>query len=361
MLILVGAVICRERCSKMGLGKAVMMANQVNQKEKILRIKDILERETDEKHPLTAGQLIKKLNGFNITAERKSVYRDLDALEKYGMDILKAEDGHGWYLASREFELPELKLLVDAVSASKFITEKKSRELVKKIEQLGSIHEEKDLHRQVVVQDRAKAENESIYYIIDTIYNCIEDDRRMQFQYFSWNENKEKTLHRDGECYEVSPAFLLWADENYYLVAYSEKDQEIRHYRVDKMLNAKEMDQPRGGKEVRKKLSEASYSKSTFGMYAGETRKITLQCASYLSNVLVDRFGSDIMMHPIAVDGTEEKRVVAHVNVQVSSQFFGWLTGLGKDISLVSPLEVREEYQEYLKAIMDNYSDCYKV
>jgi predicted DNA-binding transcriptional regulator YafY len=337
--------------------KGDKMANQANQKEKILRIKDMLERETDEEHPLTAGQMIKKLSEFNITAERKSIYRDVDALISYGMDILKSEDGRGTYLASRDFELPELKLLVDAVSASKFITEKKSRDLVKKIELLGSIHEAKDLHRQVVVQGRAKAENESIYYTIDTIYNCIDDDKRMQFQYFSWNENKEKELHHGGDYYEVSPAFLLWADENYYLVAYSEKEEEIRHYRVDKMLNAKEMDRKRGGKDAREKLSEASYSNSAFGMFAGETRNVTLQGASYMSNVLLDRFGSDLTMRPAYDEETMEKQVVAHVEVQVSSQFFGWLAGLGKDMVLVAPEDVREQYQEYLKQILEQYRD----
>ena len=326
------------------------MANQGNQKEKLLFIMDMLQRESDQDHVLSSSDIIRRLEDHGFTAERKSVYRDLAVLEHYGMDILKAEDGRGFYLGSRDFELPELKLLVDAVSASKFISEKKSRQLLGKIEKLASKYEGKTLQRQVVVPDRVKSGNENIYYNIDTIYSCINLDRKMQFHYYQWDANKKRKIRNEGAYYVVSPAFLLWQDENYYLVAYADKDQAIRHYRVDKMMDIAMLEEMRSGKEEIKALKKSEYTNRTFGMYAGNATQVTLVGDSYLANVLVDRFGSDISMH-----ATESQQVIAHVNVEVSPQFYGWLVGLGSGVQLKGPKEVRQGYQDYLREILSKY------
>ena len=327
------------------------MANQANQKLKMLYIMEFFLRQSDEEHPLTAAWIIEQLEARGIPAERKSVYRDIQILQDYGMEIEKAPGQNGFYLASRSFELPELKLLVDAVAASKFITEKKSRELVKKIEQLGSVYQGKHLHRQVVVSDRVKMANERIYYTIDEIYNCIDNNHQMTFCYLEWNEKKEQVLRHDGRTYRVSPELLLWDNEYYYLVAYDEDARAIRHYRVDKIANAQEISQVRGGQEVRAGLHKADYTKKRFGMFAGQPTTVSLRAPKQMAGILIDRFGQEITMRP---SGEE---ILVRVDVEVSGQFFGWVAGLGPELEITGPEEVRSSYQSYLQQILKKYSE----
>lgn len=213
------------------------MAVQV-QKKKILYLMQILLERTDENHVMSAQDLCKALEEYGISSERKSIYNDVDALRDYGMDIVQVKGANqGYYIGSRDFELPELKLLVDAVQASKFITSKKSDELIKKLEKLTSKYEAAQLQRQVFIYNRLKTENETIYYNVDYIHTAIYTDAQIRFQYTEWTLQKELQLKKDGEGYVVSPWALTWADENYYLIAYSEKEKGIRYYRVDKMKN----------------------------------------------------------------------------------------------------------------------------
>ena len=292
------------------------MANMGNQKQKLLYIMEIFLRETDEEHPITAGQIIERLEAKEIPAERKSIYRDIRALQDYGMEIEKAPEQNGFYLAERTFELAELKLLVDAVAASKFITEKKSRELVHKIEQLGSTYQGKHLHRQVVVSDRVKMANERIYYTIDEIYNCIDDNQQMAFQYLEWNEKKEQVLRHQGKKYQVSPAFLLWDNEYYYLVAWDEEAGDVRHYRADKIIGA---------------------------------QIVTLRAPKQMAGVMFDRFGTEVSMR------SQDDAILVRTEVEVSPQFFGWITGLGAGVEIVRPASVRQAYEKHLKQIMAQY------
>ena len=280
------------------------MANAGNQKLKLLYIMEIFLRETDEHHSINASEIVKKLAERGIVTERKSVYRDIDILVDFGMDIVRSpETKAGFYLAGRTFELPELKLLADAVAASKFITDSKSAQLEKKIEQLASRYEAKQLQRQVVVSDRVKTENEKIYYAIDVIYNCIDNNHQMEFQYSEWTVEKKRQLRKNGAIYRVSPEFLLWDNEYYYLVAFDELAGAIRHYRVDKMENAKERDEARGGVEARKNLRRADYARKRFGMFAGEPRTVVLYCKKELVGVMLDRFGTEASVRP---EGKEE-------------------------------------------------------
>ncbi len=312
---------------------------------------EYLLRDSDEEHPIGMSTLIQRLEAEGISAERKSIYTDLHILQEFGLDIIASRsrtDG-GYYLGSRDFELPEVKLLVDAVSASKFITEKKSTQLVKKLESLVSKEQAKQLHRQVVVMDRIKAENEDIYYAIDVIYNCIDNDLRMEFQYAEWTPEQTYRLRRDGAIYEVSPAFLLWDNENYYLVAYDERSRGIRHYRVDKIRNARETAQRRGGIEERKQLKLSDYNKQTFGMFAGKNATVRIRATEDMAGVFQDRFGSEVSMR------REGDCLLIRVPVSVSSQFYGWLTGLGNKVELLGPKEVRQGYQKYLQDILTQY------
>lgn len=327
------------------------MARIENQKLKLVYLMQILEEKTDETHPLSTQQLIEELEKVGIQAERKSIYRDMDMLTEFGMDIIKTKGrAGGYYLASRRFELAELKLLVDAVQASKFITTKKSRELIGKLESLCSKNEGKLLHRQVVVTNRNKTVNESIYYSVDMVYNAIASNQCVRFQYFDWSIEREMKLRHGGKYYEVSPWLLTWDDENYYLIAYDMERRMIRHYRVDKMLHISVTEQKREGRELFENFDIAAYSRKTFGMFAGEEETVTLLCEEHLTGVIVDRFGSEA-----ALRREDVCHITARVHVAVSRQFFGWVTGLGNAVKIISPQRVVWQYQNFLRSVLKGY------
>lgn len=327
------------------------MARSENQKLKLLYIVQLLQERTDEEHPVTTQEIIDYLRTKGIAAERKSIYTDIELLTDYGLDIIRIKERPGGcYLASRPFELAELKLLVDAVQASKFITTKKSRELIGKLEDLCSKSQARQLHRQVVVTNRNKAVNENIYYNVDMIYNAIAENVKIQFQYFEWSVNKEMRLRRDGSFYVVSPWLLSWDDENYYLIAYDDRSGEIRHYRVDKMLKIGLRQEERDGKEKFEDFDVAGYSRKTFGMFAGEEETVTLHCDSNLTGVMIDRFGKDVAMRKV-----DDTHIKARVNVAVSRQFFGWVAGLGAAVKIEAPDRVVADYKNYLREILTQY------
>lgn len=197
------------------------MAKLPNQKLKILYLMKVLLEKTDESHSITMPEIIAELEAYGITAERKSIYNDMECLRQYGLDIIGEQYDRTYYyrIGNRQFELAELKLLVDSVQSAKFLTAKKSNRLIKKIEGLASKYEASQLHRQVYVAERIKTMNESIYYNVDNIHNAIAKNSKITFQYFQWNVKKEMELRKNGALYEVSPWALSWNDENYYLVA----------------------------------------------------------------------------------------------------------------------------------------------
>lgn len=327
------------------------MARTERQKLKLLYILHYLSEKTDEEHIVTTRELIDYLQQQGISAERKSVYSDIELLIDYGADIIKIKERPGgYYLASRQFELAELKLLVDAVQASKFITSKKSGELIAKLEALCSKSQARQLHRQVVVTNRTKAVNEKIYYNIDMIYKAIAENVKIRFQYFEWTVRKEMRLRRDGMFYEVSPWLLSWDDENYYLIAVDGRSGEIRHYRVDKMVKIGLLAEPREGKAQFETFDIAAYSKKTFGMFAGEEETVTISCDSAQTGVMIDRFGTEA-----ALRETEGGRILVRVNIAVSRQFFGWITGLGPSVKIESPGHVADAYRDYLGEILAQY------
>lgn len=327
------------------------MAKSEKQKLKLLYLMQLLLEKTDEEHAVTMSEIIEYLEKNDIQAERKSIYNDMQLLMDFGLDIISIKERPGgYYLASRQFELAELKLLVDAVQSSKFITSKKSRELIKKLGTLCSDSQAKQLQRQVVVTNRNKAVNESIYYNVDMIYNAIAANVKVRFQYFEWNVNKEMQLRKNGAFYCVSPWLLTWDDENYYLIAYDDGAGIVKHYRVDKMLKIGLTGEERSGKEAFDGFDIAGYSKKTFGMFAGEEETVTLCLEERLTGVVVDRFGTEAAMRK-----KDESHILARVNVAVSRQFFGWVAGLGAGIKIEAPETVAEQYRAYLEEILKLY------
>ena len=247
------------------------MAKGANQKLKLLYLARILSEETDEDHGLTLPEITARLAALDIPADRKTLYADFEELRRFGLDILTVQEGrqYTYRLVSREFELPELKLLVDCVQAAKFITEKKSRELIRKLEGLASRNEALQLQRQVLISGRIKTMNESIYYNVDKLHQAINGNVRIRFRYFSWTVRKEMELRRGGADYEVSPLHLVWDDEYYYLVAYDNTDLKTKHFRVDKMLQIRLTRLPREYPEEAARLDISAYSRSLFGMFGG--------------------------------------------------------------------------------------------
>lgn len=328
------------------------MPKSEKQKQKLLHIAKCLMEQTDETHAVSTPQLIEYLNSQGIKAERKSIYNDIDTLNDFGMDIIRSDEHRGGYiLASRQFELAEVKLLIDLVQSSKFITEKKSRDLIKKLETLVSKYDAKGMQRQVQVIGRSKTLNENIYYNVDMIHTAISSNVKIRFHYFEWDVNKKTKLRRDGAFYEVSPWKLTWDDENYYLMAFDEGANKIKHYRVDKMLDVSLMEETRVGRELFEKIDMASYAKKTFGMFAGEEKTVRLLCDNEKVGILVDEFGAEV-----AIRKEDDTHVVAHMDVAVSPQFYGWLAGLGNHIEILSPADVREDYKTYLANIISKYS-----
>lgn len=321
------------------------MAKGSNQKLKLYYLLKFLQEKTDEEHAVTMPEILAYLQEHDISAERKSIYADFHDLEKLGYEVVgeKAGASYEYRLLTREFELAELKLLVDLIQTSKFLTLKKSQELISKLESQCSEYDAKKLQRQVYVQDRVKADNESIYYSVDAIQSAIAQNHMISFQYFQWNTGKKRELRRGGEPYEVSPWMLSFNDENYYLIARDEKSRTIRHYRVDKMLNITMLDREREGKEAFEQENIATYSNKKFGMFGGEEEKVKILFPNHLAGVFIDRFGKDIMIVPKGKDYS-----TVSVSVTVSQQFFGWIFGLGKEVCILSPPHVVAQMKQAL-------------
>lgn len=317
------------------------------QKLKILYIYDFLQKNTDEQVGVTVAEIIDHLNSYGVNAERKSVYDDIAALIDYGVDIIQERNGsrHEYRLASREFEGAEVRLLMDAVQSSKFITQKKSSALISKLKSLVGPTEAKSLLGQVLVSGRIKSMEETIYYNVDSINSAITADKQISFNYFEWTEKKKKRLRRDGKRYVVSPQALCWDNQNYYLIA--DENGSIKHFRVDKMQNIIIDTKKRG---VCCDFDESKYTNSVFGMYGGENKQVTLLLKNFLAGAFIDRFGKEIIMIPQGDDSFS-----ATVNVQISPQFFGWICGFGADIKILSPDDVAAEYKNKLIEIVGNY------
>ncbi len=328
------------------------MAKSSNQKLKLLYIMQYLLRETDEDNPVTTANIIAMLKSNGISAERKSVYENIEDLRQFGLDIENSGVGRssGYYIASREFEMPELKLLVDAVQSSKFITKGKTDKLIKKIEALAGRHQAENLQRQVFVSNRIKHDNESIYYNVDEIHTAINTDRKLSFFYFDWTSKKEKKYHRDAKRYLISPWALAWDDENYYMIGYDSEADMIKHYRVDKMEKISAEKDAREGREKFSEFDMAVYSKKVFGMFGGTEKTVTIRFKDSLAGAVIDRFGRDSMIIP-EKGGYFTVRVTAFI----SPLFYSWVFGFGGGAKIIDPPEIAEEFCKMAKEVLEQY------
>ena len=334
------------------------MARSAYQKLKPLYIMNYLLQNSDEDHLVSMSQLIEHLAAHVIPSERKSVYDDIEALRVFGLDIVQGGSGKnaGYYIANRSFELPELKLLVDSVQSSKFITHKKTATLIKKIETLASIHEAQLLNRQVYVKNRIKTMNESIYYNIDAIQSGISQNKKIQFKYFEYTVQKTRHYRKDGAFYVVSPFAMTWDDENYYLVAFDSQAGIIKHYRVDKMTEISSTEEDRDGLDAYQALDMAVYARKVFGMFSGEEESVQPRFENHLVGAVLDRLGQDVF---IIADGDDHFTVRA--DVVVSPQFFAWVTGFGAAAQIIGPDDVVEKMRQHINSVAALHSPAGQV
>ena len=326
------------------------MARGQNQKLKFTYLMQIMLEQTDDDNGLTMSQIISELEKVGVSAERKSIYGDFqDMEEKFGIEIIREHVGSDtrYHVGTREFELAEVKLLIDAIQASKLITQPKSKELIGKIKKLVSKHQAAGLQRQVFITDRVKTMNESVYYNVDDIHTAISENAKIKFKYYKWDINKKLVERHNGAWFKVSPWALTWDDENYYLVAFDDLDHKIKHYRVDKMMHISVTDEKREGKLEFEDFDMGEYSKATFGMYQGRKTKVKIEFEDYMCGVFIDRFGKDITFFSAG-----EGRSVVFVDVNVSPQFFGWIFSLGRAVKVVGPEDVVEEMKEVAREFL---------
>ena len=314
----------------------------------------ILLDKTDESHSLTMQEIIDELKAYGISAERKSLYNDIENLRIYGLDVIGVKENRTYYyhIGKRQFELAELKLLVDSVSAAKFITAKKSNELIRKIEGFASKYEARQLHRQIYSAERIKTVNESIYYNVDQIHAAIGQDVQITFQYFNWDVNKQQILRKGGALYKVSPWALSWDDENYYLVAFDSDENKIKHFRVDKMLHIELTRERRKGARLFRSFDMGAYAKKMFGMFSGKEEIVQIKCMNELAGVMIDRFGKDVMFVKM-----DNEHFQVNVKVAVSRQFLAWIMALGEGAVIIGPDSVVTRVKEEVHRLKEQYRE----
>lgn len=324
------------------------MPKSDRQKLALLYILDYLERESDENHPVSSEQLIAMLDQHRICCERKTIYAHIAALQDYGVDIEKRRGKNGGYfIGSRIFELPELKLLIDAVQSSRYLTEKKSRELIDKLCQQCNRHDASLMHRDLVIDRRVKSMNETIYYNVDAIQEAISQGRQITFRYFDWGIDGQR--HYRPRDYQASPYGLCQDNENCYLLAHSER-HGITHYRVDRMSDIHPTSEKRTPCPELTGPNLIRHANQLFQMYSGQTQQVKLRFHRSLTNVVVDRFGADVMMIP---DG--EEHFVFTVSVAVSPLFLSWVIGFGDKVQILYPQSVVEQCTALCRQVMEQY------
>lgn len=328
------------------------MAKSENQKKKLFVLMEIFWNKTDSEHGLTCADFIHELEKEQICIERKTFYADVSLLQELGFDIIQEKKGAKCYykLASREFEMAELRLLVDAVQDSKFITPKKSEMMIRKLFRLTSSYEAAQLQEQVAMQAAEKSQNEGILYNVDALHMAITENHKICFDYYEWNIKKELVLRKNGKKTDISPWALVWDDEKYYLVAYDGNAGGVRHYRVDKMQNICITTELREGKSVIGDFHRNVYTKKLFSMFAGEKVKVTMEFQNRLIGVVIDRFGTDIIPVP-----QEKDTFLLTAEVDYSNQFLYWVLSLGEGARIVGPEYIVDKVKQELERLNRQY------
>lgn len=335
------------------------MSGSSQQKLKMLYVMRILHEQSDEEHPMSAADLLRELERYGISAERKSIYKDLNLLSDYGMDIVHTRfPKQGWFLGKREFELPELRLLIDAVQSAAFITAKKTKELLMKLDRQMSKHQARDMDRQVYIDSRVKCVNEEIYYNIDIIHRAIAKNKKVMFYYYRREVGKGRTARNEGKPYEASPYAMLWVNDHYYLVSNLDKLERLSHFRLDRMGKVEMVEKPRRSfeevSEYRNAFDAADYVRKCFSMFGGETELVELRCINELLEEVIDRFGENIKVYK---DGAKHFRIRVQANVSIG--LVSWVLQFGTGIEAIAPQQFRQMVTERINGMVAMYKDCF--
>lgn len=318
------------------------MASSIT-KKRLLLILELLHKSTDEEHPISTVEIVNFLEGKGISIDRKTLANDIKLLTDMDYDIVTIKSSPNKYFwGSRSFEIPELKMLIDAVSSSRFITKKKSKELIKKIAKLAGEAQYDQMERHIVATGRAKSDNKKLYYIVDTITDAINQKKKIQFKYTEYNADKEKVLRHDGEVYSLSPYVLYWNEDYYYVVGYYDKRDSIAAFRVDRLHNPKVVDENAVAKP--KDFNVDDYANKIFKMFDGEDVMVELECDNSLMKYIVDHYGLGIETRKIT-----EKTFIAKVPATLSPTFFGWVFQFDGKMWINSPEEAKEKYNRMLQ------------
>jgi predicted DNA-binding transcriptional regulator YafY len=321
-----------------------------NLKLKLLHLADILRQETDEDNPLSTTDIIKKLDERNITVNRKTLYDDIELLKEYGLDIYthKVTGSANLYnLASREFELAELKLLVDTIQFSQLVTPTKSKKLIHKLSSLTSIHQAKQLERSVIITDRMKGMNEKVFYAIDALHKAVIQKRKVSFKYYNLTIDMKKDYRNGGKKYIVSPYTLACSNNNYYLIAFHEKYNDLSQFRIDRIDNIEVTDEPR--QELPKDFIMEKYTQKVFSMYNGELKEVEIIFNNSLINAAVDRFGKKVRFTKV-----DDNHFAVKASLSISPTFFSWLFQFGDKVKLVAPQDVKDKLKAHTKRFLSN-------
>ena len=305
----------------------------------LLLLRQYLYQQTDEQHPASVTDILAFWQQHGIQAGRKSVYTDIELLQNAGMDIVCVKSSQNrYFVGQRLFELPELKLLVDAVESSRFITEKKSTALIKKLGHLTSTAQAEQLNRRIYMGGTPKPENEGIYYNVDTIHNAVQKKQQITFRYFEYTPKKEKILKHDGYKYRFSPYAMIWNRDCYYAVGWSEKHGKIAQFRVDRMTAVEPLEQTA---VQTPDFDPAEYVRKVFGMYPDNLCTVELLCDNEIMRSVIDRFGENVQTETV-----DEQHFRATVEVAPSPPFFSWVFTFSGKIRIVSPAAVLEEMRD---------------
>lgn len=326
------------------------MAKENSQKIKLLKLMELLRQETDEQHPMAATVVCQKLNDMEVACDRRTLTRDIQALNDYGYEVMTTMISHekAYYVEDRSFSVPELKILIDAVQAASFVTDKKTAELIRKIANLGGSHSADILQSNMVCFNTRKHHNESIYYNVDYLEDAIEQKKKVIFYYFDLNENGEKVYRNGHHHYVVEPIALVFNEDNYYMVCYSARHDNTANYRIDRMDAVEVIDEDICEKAIELRSSVDSFTEQAFKMYGGQPVDITIQFSDKLIGVVYDKFGEDTKMVRI-----NENNCVASVKVQISPTFWGWLFQFGNQMKILSPEKLADDYKKQIASVFE--------
>ncbi len=322
------------------------------QKIKLLKLMELLQQETDELHPLSTNEICNRLSAMGISCERRTLTKDIALLNEQGFEVMWCRVGKekGYYVEDRSFSVPEIKILIDAVQAANFITDKKSAELIDKISALGGSHRADILKSNLVCFNTRKHSNETIYYSVGYLEDAIQQKNKVLFRYFDLDEHGEKIYRRDGHRYVVEPVALVFHEDNYYVVAYSAKHDSTANYRIDRMDSVEVIDEPVSSKALALRNEVSGYTERVFKMYGGQPVDLVIEFEDKLIGVVYDKFGEDTKMIR-----THDHRCVATVKVQLSPTFWGWLFQFGKQMRILSPSNLNEEYKKMVCEVMESH------